>query len=144
MYGVELLNTVQCWSGIHQSAMFLITWLWFSFINQFTTDWLHEPRDHVVTSSFKPASLNPKTASWVTLVSPIVSIAESYKDLHCISHSSGNQSQCCMLTLWCRLFEQRAWGNLAILFAYPRLMSPPGSIKYRILGFFNWEKCCVQ
>ncbi len=26
-------------------------------------DWLREPRDHVVTSSFKPASLNPKTAS---------------------------------------------------------------------------------
>ncbi len=26
-------------------------------------DWLHEPQDHVVTSSFKPASLNPKTAS---------------------------------------------------------------------------------
>ena len=25
--------------------------------------WLHEPRDHVVTPSFKPASLNPKTAS---------------------------------------------------------------------------------
>ncbi len=30
-------------------------------------DWLHEPRDHVVTPSFKPASLNPKTASCTLL-----------------------------------------------------------------------------
>ena len=60
---------------------------------------------HVVTSSFKPASLNPKTAScwdaiyreffciWVTLVWPILCIPESYESMEeCISRHSHNQS----------------------------------------------------
>ena len=91
MFGVKQLDTVHFWFG-KQSAMFLIAWLWFSFINKLT----------MVSYAYCPASFD--WTLWYgahSAKTPLI-LFTSFKDVHvgCIRLSTPHTSSFNVIFFW--------------------------------------------